>query len=111
MHPVSAKTVLDYFKIFKIFDLKKIHKHGDVKLTQNKALARKVLHVDGNVSTQNYIIFDNQSAITSPGMTFFPAVSVFDGVFGQWQKLLLPAHSSSECQNLQSFVFNCLQSP
>ena len=70
MHPVSAKTVLDYFKIFKIFDLKKIHKHGDVKLTQDKTLARKVLHVDGNVSTQNYIIFDNQSAITSPGMTF-----------------------------------------
>ena len=52
-----SNSYIDYFKIFKVFDLKKLNKHGDVKLTQDKQLSRKVLYVDGHVSTQNYITF------------------------------------------------------
>ena len=65
-----SKNVLDYFKLFKIFDLKKIDKHGDVKLAQDKLLGRKVLHVDGSVSTQNFIIFDHSTVLVTPGTTF-----------------------------------------
>lgn len=52
-----SNSYIDYFKMFKIFDLKKLDKHGDVKLTHDKQLGRKVLYVEGNVSTQNYITF------------------------------------------------------
>lgn len=56
---VTNRQHIDYFKVFKLFDLKKIDKHGEVKLIQDKYLNRKVLAVEGNVSTQNYIVFDS----------------------------------------------------
>ena len=58
---------IDYFKLFKVFDLKKLDKHGDVKRTQDKQLGRKVLLVDGQVSTQNYITFETT---TIPNLSF-----------------------------------------
>ena len=58
-----SNAYIDYFKLFKIFDLKKLNKQGEVKLSQDKQLSRKVLWVDGNVSTQNYITFDTTSIL------------------------------------------------
>ena len=58
--------LVDYFKLFKVFDLKKLNKHGDVRLTQDKHLSRKVLSVDGNVSTHNYIAFSTASIPNIP---------------------------------------------
>lgn len=55
------QSIVDYFKLHKILDLKKLNKHGDVKITHDKGVGRKVLSVEGNVSTQNYIVFDNAS--------------------------------------------------
>lgn len=56
---ITNRQPIDYFKVFKVFDLKKLDKQGEVKLTQDKILGRKILSVEGNVSTQNYIIFDS----------------------------------------------------
>ena len=63
----SSKNILDYFKTFKIFDLKKLDKQGDVKLVQDKSLSRKILSVDGNVSTHNFIVFNTT---TYPSINF-----------------------------------------
>lgn len=52
---ITNKQPIDYFKVFKILDLKKIQKQGDVKIVQDKVLSRKILAVEGNVSTQNSI--------------------------------------------------------
>lgn len=71
MQPISSRQLLDYFKLFKIFDLKKLQKHGDVKLTHDKLIARKVLTIDGHVSTQNYLVLDTATlSLTSPGLSF-----------------------------------------
>lgn len=48
---------VDFFKAFKILDLKKLNRCGEVKLVQDKVLGRKVLAIEGAVSTQNYIVF------------------------------------------------------
>lgn len=53
----TSRQIVDYFKIFKVLDIKKLEKHGEVKLVQDKVLGRKVLAIDGAVSTQNYIVF------------------------------------------------------
>ena len=52
---------IDYFKLFKVFDLKKIEKTGLVKLVQDKVLSRKVLSVEGNISTSNFITFNTSN--------------------------------------------------
>lgn len=58
---------IDYFKLFKVFDLKKLEKTGLVKLVQDKILNRKVLAVEGNISTANYINF---STANHPNISF-----------------------------------------
>lgn len=55
MQSIHQKQNLDYFKLFKILELKKLPKQGEVKLIHDKTLGRKILAVEGNVSTQNYI--------------------------------------------------------
>lgn len=45
MQSVAQKQYLDYFKLFKILELKKLTKHGEVKLIHDKTLGRKVLAV------------------------------------------------------------------
>ena len=68
---ITNKQAIDYFKVFKILDLKKIEKQGDVKLVQDKILGRKVLAVEGNVSTQNSISFPTSDILkTSPNLSF-----------------------------------------
>lgn len=57
----SHQNFIDYFKLFKVFDLKKIEKTGLVKLIQDKILSRKVLSVEGNISTSNYITFNTSN--------------------------------------------------
>jgi hypothetical protein len=52
---------IDYFKLFKVYDLKKIEKTGIVKIMQDKILARKVLAVEGNISTSNFISFNTNN--------------------------------------------------
>ena len=57
MEHSSINHFIDYFKLFKVFELKKIEKTGVVKITQDKILARKIISVEGNISTNNYISF------------------------------------------------------
>ena len=38
-------SFVDYFKLFKVFELKKIEKTGLVKIVQDKELNRKILAV------------------------------------------------------------------
>jgi hypothetical protein len=40
-----AQSTIDYFKLFKILDLKKLDKTGQVKIIQDKILFKKVLSV------------------------------------------------------------------
>lgn len=68
---IAIRQHIDFFKVFKIMELKKIDKHGDVKLVLDKVIGRKVLSVEGSVSTQNYIIFDCADAAKSnPSLCF-----------------------------------------
>ena len=57
----SHHNFIDYFKLFKVYDLKKIEKTGIVKIIQDKVLARKVLSVEGNISTSNFITFNTNN--------------------------------------------------
>lgn len=50
-------SFIDYFKLFKVYDLKKIEKTGLVKIVDDKILSRKVISVEGNISTANFISF------------------------------------------------------
>lgn len=38
-------SFIDYFKLFKVFELKKIEKTGLVKIIQDKILNRKIISV------------------------------------------------------------------
>jgi hypothetical protein len=42
---LTNRQLIDFFKVFKIFDLKKLNKHGDVKIIHDKNIGRKVLSV------------------------------------------------------------------
>jgi len=52
------QSPIDYFKLFKIFDLKKLDKSGQVKIIQDKILFKKILSVEGVVSTDSSITFN-----------------------------------------------------
>jgi hypothetical protein len=42
---ITNRQSIDYFKVFKILDIKKLDKYGEVKLIQDKILSRKILSV------------------------------------------------------------------
>mgnify|MGYP000919535302 FL=1 len=48
-------SLVDLFKLCKLPDLKELDKKGSVTVTHDKLIGRKVLSVQGNVSTANYI--------------------------------------------------------
>lgn len=48
-------SCVDLFKLCKLPDLKELEKKGQVTVTHEKCLGRKVLSVQGNVSTANYV--------------------------------------------------------
>ncbi|CAN5951274.1 unnamed protein product [Sphagnum jensenii] len=48
-------SLVDLFKLSKLPDMKEIEKKGLVTITHEKSIGRKVLCVQGNVSTANYI--------------------------------------------------------
>ena len=48
---------MDYFKLFKVFDLRRLDKTGNVRLVQDRELGCKVLAVEGAISTSNFITF------------------------------------------------------
>lgn len=52
-----SSAVLDLFKVCKVADLKDVDKKGQVRYTHEKALGRKVIAIEGNVSAANYLKF------------------------------------------------------
>lgn len=42
---ITNRQPIDYFKVFKILDLKKLDKYGEVKLIQDKIIGRKILSI------------------------------------------------------------------
>lgn len=68
---ITSRQHIDFFKVFKILELKKIDKQGEVKLVLDKMLGRRVLSIEGSVSTQNYIVFDCSELVrTQPALSF-----------------------------------------
>lgn len=61
MESTPSSPFIDYFKLFKVFELKKIEKTGLVKVIQDKELNRKVVSVEGNISTSNFIGFQTHN--------------------------------------------------
>jgi hypothetical protein len=58
---MEGGSFVDYFKLFKVFELKKVEKTGLVKIVQDKELNRKVVAVEGNISTSNFIVFNSNN--------------------------------------------------
>lgn len=52
---LNMNSSVDLFKLCKLPDLKELEKKGQVTITHEKSLGRKVLAIQGNVSTANYI--------------------------------------------------------
>jgi hypothetical protein len=60
---IAQSAAIDYFKLFKIFDLKKLDKAGQVKIVQDKILLKKVLSVEGVVSTDSSMSFNTSNHV------------------------------------------------